>query len=68
MGNSIVFWGDKGLLDQKELFYWMLVIVIYSWILIVLYTISLIGILLFTVGLYLYGMFDKEGQQTYKSK
>lgn len=61
VGNSMVFWGDKGLLVQKEVFYWMLIIVVYSWVLIILYTISLILILLFTVGLYLYGMFDKEG-------
>ena len=62
IGNSSVFWGDKGLMDQKVLLNLMLVIIIYSWVLIVLYTISLIGILLFTIGLYLYGMFDKEGQ------
>lgn len=69
VGHTKVFWGQRGLYNQSEsLFYTMLSVIIYSYVHILVYSISLLLILVLLLGLFQYGIFDRRGQEQYKEK
>lgn len=69
VGHMKVFWGEHGLYNQSEsLFYTMLSVIIYSYVHILVYSISLLLIALLLLGLFQYGIFDRRGQEEYKEK
>ena len=62
VGHTKVFWGKHGLYNQSpSLFYTMLSVIIYSYFHILVYSISLLLILVLLLGLFQYGMFDRKG-------
>lgn len=68
IGNCRIFYASDGFIKSPNLFYCLLVIIIYGYIVMILYVFSLFVILFLYCGFKQYGMFDEDAQNAYSNK